>query len=107
MIAFVRAASITGSFGPPSNQIVASAVPPRSLASSRKAFAESMSRPIAALAIVLAMEHFACSTARGGRCSNRVSVANFASAAAVVMAVSQLLDPDIRGAHDFQIQAHF
>jgi hypothetical protein len=64
MIALVRAASITGSLGPPSNQIVASGVPPRSLAISRKAFAEAMSRPIAALAIVLAREHFACSRAR-------------------------------------------
>jgi hypothetical protein len=53
--ALTRAASATGSLRPPSNQTVACSAPPRSLASSRMIREESMSTPIAALAIVLAI----------------------------------------------------
>jgi len=57
-MALTRAASATGSFVP-SNQIVASGLPPRSFANSRTIRAESISEPGAALANVLAMIIFA------------------------------------------------
>src|SRR5438093_664794 len=55
MTALTRAASAMGSLRPPSNQRVACSAPPRSLASSRMIREETMSAPIAARAIVLAI----------------------------------------------------
>ena len=64
--ALTRATSRTGSLVP-SNQIVASGLPPLSLARSRRMRAESISEPDAALANVLARIIFACSIACRGR----------------------------------------
>jgi hypothetical protein len=55
MIALTCAASATGSFGPASNHSEACGAPPRSRASSRTMRAETISRPHAALASVLAI----------------------------------------------------
>src|SRR5262245_55466516 len=82
--ALTRAASGTGSFRP-SNQTVASAVPPRSIAISRMSRAETMSEPIAALAIVLAITMRARSRASCGRSSVLVLVTNRASSRAMLM----------------------
>jgi hypothetical protein len=83
--AFTRAASGAGSFRP-SNQTVASALPPRSIAISRMIREETMSEPIAALAIVLAITMRARSRASCGRSSALVLVTNRASSRAMLMA---------------------
>ena len=95
-IALTRATSFTGSFAP-SNQIVASGLPPRSFASSRTMRAESMSEPGAALANVLAMIIFACSTAFAGRSSNRVRLRNCASVSARLREAVRLLSSSCCG----------
>src|SRR6185369_774574 len=82
--ALTRAASATGSLRPPSNQTVACSAPPRSLASSRMIREESMSTPIAALAIVLAIAMRARSSASGGRSLTLVLVTNRASSPAML-----------------------
>jgi hypothetical protein len=86
--AFTRAASATGSRRPPSNQTVASGLPPRSVASSRMIREETMSAPIAALAIVLAITIRARSGASGGRSPTLVLTRNPASSPAMLMSRS-------------------
>jgi hypothetical protein len=86
IIAFTRATSATGNFRSPSNQIVACAVPPRSLASSRMIFEDMMSEPIAALAIVLSITIRARSSASGGRSLTFVRVRNCANSPAMLIA---------------------
>src|SRR5262245_50954690 len=88
--AFTRAASATGSLRPPSNQIVASAVPPRSVASSRMILEDTISEPIAALAIVLAITMRARSSARGGRSFTLVPVTKRASSPAMLIYMDPL-----------------
>src|SRR6266446_1584465 len=90
--AFTCAASATGS-APPSNHSVASAAPPRSLASSRMIREDTMSTPIAALAIVLAIAIRARSSASGGRSSTLVPVTKRASSPAMLIDSSSLADP--------------
>ena len=60
-------------------------VPPRSLASSRMIREDTMSAPIAALAIVLAITMRARSSARGGRSSTPVLVTKRASSPAMLI----------------------
>src|SRR5688572_12428030 len=80
--ALTRAASRTGSLVP-SNQILASCLPPCSFARSRRMRAESISEPGAALANVLARIIFACSIAFGGRSRYLTLLRNRASASAL------------------------
>src|SRR6185369_2405725 len=82
--ALTRAASATGSLRPPSNQTVACSAPSRSLASSRMIREETMSTPIAALAIVLAIAMRARSSASGGKSVTLVLVTNRASSPAML-----------------------
>src|SRR5947208_8738116 len=91
MTAFTRAASAMGSAAPPSNHTVASAAPPRSLASSRMIREDTMSAPIAALAIVLAITIRARSSASGGR--TLVFVTKRPSSPAMLIDSSSLADP--------------
>src|SRR5213593_1082045 len=83
--ALTRAASAMGSLRPPSNQRVACAAPPRSFASSRMIREETMSAPIAALAIVLAITIRARSSASGGRSVTLVLARNRASSPAMLI----------------------
>src|SRR5438046_7652629 len=89
MTAFTRAASAMGSAAPPSNHTVASAAPPRSFASSRMIREETMSTPIAALAIVLAITIRARSSASGGRSVTFVLARNRASSPAMLSGLFQ------------------
>src|SRR6266478_5393437 len=91
--ALTRAASAMGSLRPPSNQRVACSAPPRSMASSRMIREETMSTPIAALAIVLAIAIRARSSASGGRSSTLVFVTKRASSPAMLIDSSSLADP--------------
>src|SRR4029077_245056 len=83
--ALTRAASAMGSLRPPSNQRVACSAPPRSSASSRMIREETMSTPIAALAIVLAITIRARSSASGGRSVTFVLARNRASSPAMLI----------------------
>src|SRR5439155_13023709 len=87
--ALTRAVSAMGSLRPPSNQRVACAAPPRSLASSRMIREETMSAPIAALAIVLAITIRARPSASGGRSVTFVRARNRASSPAMLSGLFQ------------------
>src|SRR4030095_8475387 len=82
--ALTRAASAMGSLRPPSNQRVACSAPPCSLASSRMIREETMSTPIAALAIVLAITIRARSSASGDSSVTFVLARNRASSPAML-----------------------
>src|ERR1700675_2664751 len=98
--AFTRAASATGSLRPPSNQRVACSAPPRSFASSRMICEDTMSEPIAALAIVLAITIRARSSASGGRSLTFVLVRNRASSPAMLIASASRADSHLPPAVD-------
>src|SRR5215469_3307887 len=83
--AFTWATSATGSFGPGSNHTDASALPLRSRARSRMMTEDSMPAPSAALASVLAINIFACSTACAGRSAALTRARNPANSPATVM----------------------
>jgi len=99
--AFTRAASATGSAPPPSNHTVASGAPPRSLASAWMIREDTMSAPIAALAIVLAITIRARSSASGGNSLTLVPVTKRASSPAMLMASpsSQARETQPRSVH--------